>query len=102
MDDISPVPLFVPSDGKTGGSKRVFRIFPTVSSWMTHGVIHVFDEKITESVLQRHWIYAGKFVGFGAMRVENGGINGRYVVKNFTCRQIDEEEIEAAVETVEA
>lgn len=72
--------LFVPSDGKRGGSRRVFRIFPTISEWSTEILIHVMDGKIDESVLRDHLECVGSFVGFGSMRVENGGINGRFSV----------------------
>jgi hypothetical protein len=80
VDDVEPVRIFAPSDGKRGSGKRVWRIFPTVHDWNTVAVIHVLDDKITEEVLAAHVKAAGQFIGLGSMRVENGGINGRFDV----------------------
>ncbi len=89
IKDVDPVRIFAPSDGKRGGPKRVFRIFPTVYSWATAVEIHVFDNKIIEGVMLRHLDAAGKFIGFGSMRVENGGINGRFRVEDFEVNEIE-------------
>lgn len=78
--EITPLRLFVPSDGKRGSGKRVERIFPELRGWTTEATIHLVDPKITEDVLRTHAEEAGKFIGFGSMRVENGGINGRFEV----------------------
>lgn len=80
MEQVEPRSLFVPSDGKRGGPRRVFRIFPTISGWSTTVRLHVLDGKIDESVLMDHLQCVGDFIGFGSMRVENGGINGRFRV----------------------
>ena len=89
MDDVEPVEIFAPSDGKRGGPKRVFRIFPTIHDWHTSATITLLDNKITENVLLRHLDAAGKFVGFGSMRVGNGGINGRFQVENLKCEEME-------------
>jgi hypothetical protein len=91
VGDVEGVPLFVPSDGKRGGSKRVYRIFPTVQDWSGHVEVNVFDEKIGEDVFLSHIKTAGKFIGLGAMRVGNGGINGRFSVENFVWRVVEDE-----------
>ena len=77
--------LFVPSDGKKGGGKRVYKSFPTVLKWETKAEILVFDplliakpEKIEEYL--RH---AGKFIGFLRFRPRQGGYYGRFNVKDF-------------------
>ena len=31
----------------------------------------------------------GKFVGFGSMWVENGGVNGRFLIENFTTEPLE-------------
>ncbi len=81
--DVCPTRLFVPSDGKPGSARRVWRTFPVVEPWQTKAVLHIFDEKISEEVLYNHLVTAGQFVGFGAMRVGNGGVNGRFRIENF-------------------
>lgn len=78
VKDVTPLKLFVPSDGKRGSGKRVWRIFPTVTKWSTTATIHVLDDKISHEVLEAHIRAAGQFIGMGSMRVENGGINGRF------------------------
>jgi hypothetical protein len=93
MDDVEGRELFVPSDGKRGGSKRVIKIFPTVTDWRADAVVHVFDNKITGDVMEQHLDAFGKYVGFGSMRVQNGGINGRCAIEGFVA---EEEEVAAA------
>ena len=88
MDDIDPMELFVPSDGVRGSGKRVIKVFPTLHEWQAEASVIVFDNKITEDVFDRHIDAAGKFIGLGAMRVGNGGINGR-----FACEDLSSEEV---------
>lgn len=80
MDDIVCRTMFVPSDGMRGGGKRVLKKFPALTQWKTEAHILVADEKITDEVLEQHLVAAGQFVGFGPMRVGNGGINGIFSV----------------------
>ena len=89
IDDIDPMELFVPSDGVRGSGKRVIKVFPTLHDWQTVAVIMVFDNKITEDVMERHLDAAGKFIGFGAMRAGNGGINGRFSVADLTSEEVE-------------
>jgi hypothetical protein len=84
-DDVEPLLLNVPSDGMTGGTKRVPKFFPRVSpGWQGTVEISVLDETITLDVLKRHLTEAGNFIGLGAMRVANGGISGRFKVTSIT------------------
>jgi len=80
LEDIEPLLLFVPSDGKRGSAKRVERVFPQANEWMTEVEVHVLDERITEEVMREHIAEVGRYIGFGSMRVENGGMNGRFEV----------------------
>jgi hypothetical protein len=89
IDDVEPIEIFAPSDGQRGSKKRVVRIFPTIHEWRSKGEAYLFDSKITEDVFRRHITAAGKFVGFGSMRVENGGINGRFAVENLSSKEIE-------------
>lgn len=80
-DTVEPLWLNVPSDGQTGGTKRVSKAFPQIASeWTVTMEISVLDEIITKDVLLRHLTQAGNFIGLGAMRVANGGISGRFKV----------------------
>jgi hypothetical protein len=81
VEHIHPRPLFVPSDGKKGSGRRVMRIFPEVMAWTAVATVTVLDPRITPEITLAHIAEAGKFIGFGSMRVENGGINGRFSVE---------------------
>lgn len=78
--DVEPVTLFVPSDGKRGSGRRVSRIFPMVHEWLTTAEIIVLDDKLSQAVIEKHLEACGQFIGLGSMRVENGGVNGRFAV----------------------
>jgi len=90
IEDVDPVLLFVPSDGKHGGPKRVERIFPTLHSWIARGSLNVFDGKISKEQLHDHLMCVGQYVGWGAMRVANGGINGRFSVSQLETEDLGE------------
>lgn len=92
IEDVEPIELFVPSNGQRDGSTRVIRIFPTVHEWATTVELIGFDDKITGDVMRDHLIAAGRFIGFGPMRVQNGGINGRFLVSNFQA--VENKELE--------
>lgn len=83
-ENVEPLWLNVPSDGMTGGTKRVPKAFPQVTDWTTTVDVHVLDELIDKDVLTRHLTEAGNFIGLGAMRVANGGISGRFKVVSVT------------------
>jgi len=87
--DIDPMELFVPSDGVRGSGKRVIKVFPTLHEWQAAAEIVVFDNKITEEVMHRHLEAAGKFIGLGAMRAGNGGINGRFSVEDLKAEKVE-------------
>lgn len=84
IDDIEQVTLFVRVNQKS--ENRVDRIFPLVrSGWEARGTILVFDDLLNEKIVASHFETLGMFIGFGAMRVENGGINGRFRLENITA-----------------
>jgi len=72
--------LFVPSDGKRGGSKRVNKCFPYVPEWSGETEFLVLDEIITQSVFTEFLTAAGQFIGVGRYRPERGGNYGRFLV----------------------
>lgn len=82
VDDADPLPLFCPSDGKRGGPRRVMRMFPRFSRWESICVFYALDDLLTSDVVRKHLESGGMFVGFGSMRAENGGVNGRFTVED--------------------
>jgi len=81
-EDVPAECLFVPSDGRRGGTKRVSKYFPVIHDWKGTLIIHIFDETITEDVLKKHLEQAGQFIGVGRFRPRNNGYYGRFNVKS--------------------
>ena len=75
--------LFVPPDGKRGGSKRVDKCFPIIHEWKGSLPFTILDDTITPQVFEKHLIEAGKFIGIGRFRPRNNGYYGRFTVKKF-------------------
>ena len=80
-DDVEGECLFVPSDGKRGGGKRVSKWFPVIPEWSGDVTFYVLDETITEEVFKYHIEEAGKFIGVGRFRPRNNGYYGRFEVE---------------------
>lgn len=85
-DDVSGEWLFVPSDGKKGGGKRVMKCFPVIQQWEGEMTFYVLDDMITEDVFRHHLEQAGAFVGLGRFRPQRGGFYGRFKVVNMTWK----------------
>ena len=90
MDCIEPLELFVPSDGVRGGGRRVTKVFPKLELWGGTGSAMIFDEKITEPIFEDALRALGQYIGFGSMRVENGGSNGRFAVSELTFEEVSQ------------
>lgn len=69
---------FVNADGKRGSGTRVFRRFPEVKSWSGNLSVMILDEVVTKSLIEESMSEAGKFIGIGRYRAENGGLYGRF------------------------
>lgn len=90
-DDLESETLFVPSDGKRGGSKRVERTFPLVRKWEGSVIFYVGDPILTQDPFLQHLKVAGKFIGLGRWRPRNGGLYGRFDVLEVDWQQDEEE-----------
>lgn len=80
-DDVEGEWLFVPSDGKRGGAKRVSKCFPLIKEWGGEVEFLLLDDTITEEVFEDTLTDAGKYIGIGRFRPANGGFYGRYSVE---------------------
>lgn len=74
--------LYVPSDGRPGGTKRVERWFPLFHAWEGDVTFTILDDAITESVFTKHLEQAGMFIGLGRFRPRNRGMYGRFKVES--------------------
>jgi hypothetical protein len=77
-DDVPGEWLFLPSDGKKGGSSRVDKCFGRIDQWEGDATYHILDEEITKDVFVDHLKQAGQFIGLGFFRPARGGYWGRY------------------------
>lgn len=80
IDTVIAQPIFVPPDGKKGGSKRVWRTFPRIDQWEGKLTWYVTSPQITEEVFLRVLECAGLMVGVGSFRAEKGLHYGRFEV----------------------
>jgi hypothetical protein len=76
------------ANGKRGSGTRVRRFFPQWDSWRGIARFAVLDDTITRAVFERHLKEAGRFVGVGRFRPENGGLNGRFTCEKFKWEDI--------------
>lgn len=75
-------------DGKKGsaGGKSVMRTFPTVESWEGVAEFLIQDDIITEDIFKSTLEDAGKFIGIGSFRSQNGGYCGCFRVGKISWR----------------
>lgn len=73
--------LFVPSDGRRGGGKRVEKCFPVIQSWNGKVQFVILDDSIPAEVFERTLRDAGTFIGIGRFRPRNNGYYGRFEVQ---------------------
>lgn len=81
-DNIEGEWFHVPSDGRSGGSTRVLKCFPVVREWGGELTFYVLDDTITQDVFDRYLAEAGRFIGVGRFRPQNGGFYGRFEVED--------------------
>jgi hypothetical protein len=81
-DTVESHSVFVPSDGRRGGTTRVWKTFPWVPRWEGTVEFLVLDELINEEVFANHLEDAGSFIGLGRFRPRNNGYFGRFAVEH--------------------
>lgn len=87
-DTVPSITINANSDGVRGSGKRVKRIFPIISHWSAVATFAILDDTVTPAVFERHLIEAGRFIGIGRYRPENGGMNGRFTPTKFTYQDV--------------
>lgn len=82
-EDVKPERLFVPADGRRGGPKRVWKLFPTIpAGWQASVGFIIVDPLVTEEVFHEHVTEMGNFIGIGRFRPRNNGYYGRFIVND--------------------
>ena len=80
VENLKGITMYVPSDGKHGSGKRVWKTFPVLEKWEGSIDIIVMDPRITREVLFNTLATAGAFIGVGGRRPANRGDFGRFNV----------------------
>ena len=88
--DVQPETLFLPSDGKRGSGKRVWKTYPTLLEWGGDVEVVILDETVLQTsqrsgnpILQDICEGAGQFIGFGRFRPRQNGWYGRFTIEDF-------------------
>lgn len=79
-DEVEGTWLFLPSDGKRGGGRRVDKCMPTIQQWEGEVEFIVLDDTITKEVFEHVLRESGKFIGLGFFRPRQNGYWGRFEV----------------------
>jgi len=87
-DTVPGITIYANTDGIRGSGKRAYRTFPQVPNWKGTATFAILDDTVTPKVFERHLEEAGRFVGVGRFRPENGGLNGRFRPVKFTYQDI--------------
>lgn len=74
--------LFVDSQGKKGGGRRVSKCFPYVPNWAGRVLYYILDDIIDEPTFRKALDYGGNVIGIGRFRPERGGFKGRFKVNS--------------------
>ena len=86
--DVESERLFLPSDGKRGGGKRVWKTYPIFRTWTAKATIYIVDPIITPAKLEQYLEYAGQYIGLGRLRPRNNGFYGRFKIEAFESTEV--------------
>lgn len=67
--------------GKSGGSV-VTRIYPVIPEWSGDVTFHIIDDELNPKIFRQVLEIAGRNIGIGRFRPQNGGFNGRWTVED--------------------
>jgi hypothetical protein len=87
-EDVAGEWLFVPADGKRGGSRRVKKCFPVIPKWKANVEFLVIDDVVTKETFEYHLTQAGSFIGVGRFRPRNNGFYGRFTPTAFKWAEV--------------
>lgn len=82
IDDVKEEWVFVPSDGRRGGTTRVSKCFPLIHEWKGEVVYYIMDDIITPDVFEKVLKASGQLIGIGRFRPKNWGYYGRFTVED--------------------
>lgn len=80
-NDVERESVFVPSDGRVGGTTRVVKHFALIPKWEGSVTYYILDNIIIEDVFDKVLRECGSLIGIGRFRPRNRGWYGRFNVK---------------------
>lgn len=87
-DDLQSIRIWANADGRRGSGTRVRRTFPIINEWQGTAQFALLDDEIPNDVFERCLIEAGRLIGIGRFRPENGGMFGRFDVTKSSWQQL--------------
>jgi hypothetical protein len=89
LKDVECENLFLPSDGRRGGSKRVDKYYPLFPEWTANVEFLVVDDTVLQTTIEdkKMTVFekvlggAGQFIGIGRFRPRKNGWYGRFRVE---------------------
>lgn len=80
IKDVNAECVYVPSDGRQGGTTRVHKYFPVITDW--DGIVEyiILDDIITPEPFMQVLEASGSLIGIGRFRPRNRGYYGRFEV----------------------
>jgi len=72
-DDVAGEWVYVPSDGRRGGTTRVLKCFPRIDFWKGKVEYYIYDDIITKDIFEQVIRASGNFIGIGRFRPRNYG-----------------------------
>lgn len=88
FEDVKGEWQHVPSDGKRGGARRVWKCFPLIPEWSGQVTYYVMDDIITRDVFEQVLRASGQFIGIGRFRPRNCGFYGRFSVEGIKWEEM--------------
>jgi len=88
-DDVKGETLHVPSDGRRGGTKRVWQTSPRIDAWEGDVTSLIYAPIIPKDVFERVLVASGLLIGIGRYRPRNTGTYGRYTVESLRWENLE-------------
>ena len=82
---VKKIRLYVPADGRKGGSTRVWRNFPVIEQWSGMAELLVVDPLLESKAekIEEYLKHAGRMIGLLTFRPRKGGQYGRFEISEF-------------------
>ena len=89
IENVKGERLFLPSDGRRGSGKRVWKIYPTIAPpWRGKASVFIMDDTITADIFETHLARAGQYIGIGRFRPRNNGFYGRFSAEGLAFSEV--------------